>query len=37
MWGDARNVQDRELHERFVDQLFEEAEFDLRGQESDPF
>jgi hypothetical protein len=29
-------MQNRELHERFVDHLFEEAGFDLRGQEFDP-
>ncbi len=37
LWGDARNVQDRELHERFAEDLFEESGFDLRGQEFDPF
>jgi hypothetical protein len=37
LWGEVRNVQDRELHVRFADHLFEEAGFDLRGQEFDPF
>ena len=37
LWGEARNVQDRDLHKRFADQLFEESGFDLRGQEFDPF
>jgi hypothetical protein len=37
LWGDVENVQDRDLHERFADRLFEEAGFDLRGQEFDPF
>jgi hypothetical protein len=25
VWGDARNVQDEELHKRFADHLFEES------------
>jgi Pyridoxamine 5'-phosphate oxidase len=37
VWGDARNVQDEELHKRFADHLFEESGFDLRGQKFDPF
>jgi hypothetical protein len=37
LWGDARNVQDTDLHERFADDLFEESGFDLRGQHFDPF
>ena len=37
LWGDARNVQDKALHERFADHLFEASGFDLRGQEFDPF
>jgi hypothetical protein len=37
LWGDAKNLQDRDLHERFANNLFEEAGFDLRGQELDPF
>lgn len=37
LWGDATNVQDKELHDRFADDLFAESGFDLRGQEFDPF
>lgn len=37
LWGDARNVQDKDLHTRFADHLFEESGFDLRGQAFDPF
>jgi Pyridoxamine 5'-phosphate oxidase len=37
LWGEARNVQDPDLHGRFADDLFEESGFDLRGQKFDPF
>jgi len=37
VWGEARNVQDRDLHARFAQDLFEESGFDLRGQAFDPF
>jgi len=37
LWGDARNIQDRDLHEQFAADLFEHAGLDLRGQEFDPF
>ena len=37
LWGDARNLQDHDLHERFAADLFEQAGLDLRGQEFDPF
>lgn len=37
LWGDAQNLQDRKLHQRFADKLFEEAGFDIRGQHFDPF
>jgi hypothetical protein len=37
VWGQARNVQDTELHKRFADHLFEESGFDLRGRAFDPF
>ncbi len=37
VWGEARNIQDAELHERFADDLFAESGFDLRGQHFDPF
>lgn len=37
VWGDARNVQDEELHKRFADHVFQESGFDLRGQKFDPF
>ena len=37
LWGQARDVQDEELHKTFADELFEESGFDLRGQVFDPF
>jgi pyridoxamine 5'-phosphate oxidase-like protein len=37
LWGEVQNLQDKELHERFAIHLFEEAGFDLRGQNFDPF
>lgn len=37
LWGSARNLQDKGLHRRFADHLFEQAGLDLRGQEFDPF
>jgi hypothetical protein len=37
VWGEARNVQDLQLHARFADELFAESGFDLRGQAFDPF
>ena len=37
VWGEARNVQDQELHARFAEDLFAESGFDLRGQKFDPF
>lgn len=37
LWGNAVNVQDVGLHERFANDLFEESGFDLRGQKFDPF
>jgi hypothetical protein len=37
LWGEVRNEQDAGLHERFADDLFQEAGMDLRGQEFDPF
>jgi hypothetical protein len=37
VWGEARNVQDRDLHARFANDLFAESGFDLRGQAFDPF
>jgi hypothetical protein len=37
LWGEARNVQDQGLHERFADDLFAESGLDLRGQAFDPF
>jgi hypothetical protein len=35
--GDAVNLRDEELHQRFAQQLFEEIGMDLRGQRFDPF
>jgi hypothetical protein len=37
VWGEARNLQDGVLHERFAESLFQEAGMDLRGQRFDPF
>ncbi|HWL97203.1 MAG TPA: pyridoxamine 5'-phosphate oxidase family protein [Nocardioidaceae bacterium] len=37
LWGEVRNAQDRDLHARFADDLFEDAGLDLRGQVFDPF
>ncbi|MGH8948275.1 MAG: pyridoxamine 5'-phosphate oxidase family protein [Acidimicrobiia bacterium] len=37
LWGEAVNLQDSGLHQRFADFLFEEAGLDLRGQVFDPF
>jgi hypothetical protein len=37
LWGDARNLQDDDLHQRFATDLFEKTGMDLRGQKFDPF
>ena len=37
LWGEARNLQDEDLHQRFATNLFEETGMDLRGQVFDPF
>lgn len=37
LWGEARNLQDEGLHQRFATNLFEETGMDLRGQAFDPF
>lgn len=37
VWGEVRNVQDKDLHARFAQDLFEESGFDLRGQPFDHF
>ncbi|MGH8952895.1 MAG: pyridoxamine 5'-phosphate oxidase family protein [Acidimicrobiia bacterium] len=37
LWGDVRNLQDRDLQQQFAAALFDEAGLDLRGQEIDPF
>ena len=37
VWGEARNVQDQELHAQFAEHLFNESGMDLRGQRFDPF
>lgn len=37
LWAEARNLQDKGLHGRFADDLFETSGFDLRGEEFDPF
>jgi hypothetical protein len=33
LWGDARNLQDDDLHQRFATDLFEKTGMDLRRQE----
>lgn len=37
VFGDARNEQDKDLHERFAADLFEHSGMDMRGQDFDPF
>jgi len=37
VWGDARNVEDKDMHGRFAQDLFAESGFDLRGREFDHF
>jgi Pyridoxamine 5'-phosphate oxidase len=37
LWGMVENEQDKEMHQRFATDLFEESGMDLRGQEFDPF
>ncbi len=37
LWGEAKNLQDEDLHARFAKDLFEESGFDLRGRAFDPF
>lgn len=37
LWGTVTNLQDRGLHGRFADQVFQEIGLDLRGQDLDPF
>ncbi|MGH3366537.1 MAG: pyridoxamine 5'-phosphate oxidase family protein [Nocardioidaceae bacterium] len=37
LWGEATNLQDRDLHERFAGNLFEKTGMDLRGQRFAPF
>lgn len=37
VWGEARNVQDPEVHARFAEDLFQESGFDLRKQRFDHF
>lgn len=37
LWADARDLRDRDFHQRFADDLFETTGLDLRGQEFDPF
>jgi len=37
LWGDARNLQDDDLHQRFATDLFEKTGMNLRGQKFDPF
>jgi hypothetical protein len=37
LWGEARDVQDKGLHETFAQDLYRENGMDLRGQAFDPF
>lgn len=37
LWGRARNLPDKALHQRFAENLFNLTGFDLRGQEFDEF
>lgn len=37
LWGDATDLQDAELHQRFAAALFEDTGMDLRGQAFEPF
>ncbi len=37
LWGVARDVPDEALHQRYVENLFDQTGFDLRGQEFDHF
>ena len=37
LWGRVRDVQDPEFHARFLQDLFDESGFDLRGEHFDPF
>jgi hypothetical protein len=37
VWGEAVNLQDQGVHERFAQHLVDEGGPDLRGQEIDPF
>jgi hypothetical protein len=37
VWGQVKDLQDKALHERFADDLFEESGLDLRGRDFDPF
>lgn len=37
LWGDARNLPDPDLHQRFATDLFEKTGMDLRGEVFDPF
>lgn len=37
VWGVVENRQDLAQHERFAQDLYDEAGFDLRGQRFDPF
>jgi Pyridoxamine 5'-phosphate oxidase len=37
LWGEVRNVPDRDLHAAFAEDLFAQAGLDLRGRKLDPF
>jgi hypothetical protein len=37
LFGEVRDLRDRQLHERFADHLYDTTGFDLRGRGFDPF
>lgn len=37
LWGSAVDLEEKDFHQRFVEDLFAESGFDLRGREFDPF
>lgn len=37
LFGTVHNLQDKELHQRFAQKLFDDVGFDLRGRDFDPF
>lgn len=37
LWAEASNLQDKDFHDRFAEDLFERTGFDFRGEVFDPF